>query len=551
MNKNLKKKFLKVKTILEQRSIQEIKSILKPKKTRAISKLKAYAKMISLLATTKIKKKSKSDIDYDVLETLQFKVEALQEKVRDLTNDCNFKENEIMKIKKMKRSRESSKKRGSLSQAFNKKTFKSNRKGITKLKFGKKSNFSKNTKFVERVIQDAKNREGKKSRCLTLNYLLKHITQIYQEMIKLDRDIIINIDFKQFIYDHFVQTLGTHKNTEIKFKQFVSTILKNQNILRVAVFSRFLGLVEFSNYSGSDLIVYIEGVKKMVDLRFIGFNIPSKETDKSILFPFNRCMEYFRISIERAYSDKPELQLMKEKLSNLIRQDPTNMNKNNGVADFDAFMMYMIEFYRTMVDKTQGFVKSAFDSADFNSSNKLSINEFMILYKYLEPNSYSEADIFKRFLDWADCKEDDEQKEAMSLDRFSEICYSEGIFSLQSQYSFLGVESKEEVLRQAKELQSNWGEVRQNYSELIDLADSSLDKKYWNRVILHLNMSMQSDSVVEKTGLSILILEKIMKEEMGGHQTTFGIEDITSSEDDEDDGYSESGSDIKDMDSNA
>lgn len=90
----------------------------------------------------------------------------------------------------------------------------------------------------------------------------------------------------------------------------------------------------------------------------------------------------------------------------LKQPDPTHRNKIGGVVDIDSFLSMMIEMYISTIAKTKEFVKYAFASADLDGSNKVTINEFLILYKHLEPKFYNEAELFIMFSKLADTAED-------------------------------------------------------------------------------------------------------------------------------------------------
>ena len=72
-----------------------------------------------------------------------------------------------------------------------------------------------------------------------------------------------------------------------------------------------------------------------------------------------------------------------------------------------------------------------------DGSNKLTIKEFMLLFKHLEPAHYKESFLFELFQKFSDVKEEEQQ--ALSLSKFSELCFSLGFFKLETQYKFLGI----------------------------------------------------------------------------------------------------------------
>jgi Ca2+-binding EF-hand superfamily protein len=106
------------------------------------------------------------------------------------------------------------------------------------------------------------------------------------------------------------------------------------------------------------------------------------------------------------------------------------MNKIGGCLDIDSFLNLVIESYLEIISKTTEYVKYAFSSADLDGSNKVTIQEFLILFKHLEPEHLNESDLFVLFHKISDTEEDG--KAAVSLQKFSEICFTRGLFLLET-----------------------------------------------------------------------------------------------------------------------
>lgn len=218
----------------------------------------------------------------------------------------------------------------------------------------------------------------------------------------------------------------------------------------------------------------------MNQLNYIGFNIPSRDSDQKIYFAYNRALEYFRHIIEQNYPGDPEIKSMRDKIARLKQEDPSGMNKQNGIIDYDAFIAKIIEFYRTMVEKTQEYVKYAFAAADLDGSLKLTMKEFLLLFKHVEPAHSNEAALFDLFSHQSD--EMEGESEAMSLVKFSELCFARGLFRLETQYSFLGIEKKDEIIFKFDKLIQVWADERNEYLKCIH-STSDIDKDYWREVI--------------------------------------------------------------------
>jgi hypothetical protein len=116
---------------------------------------------------------------------------------------------------------------------------------------------------------------------LSHKYTLKMMTQVYKALLKLDSKTLLLIKFPFFVFKFFIKKLGKSKRTEKKFYQFLLSIRQygREGCFRVNLFSKFMTLQEFSNYSEKEVYTYISGLKKINQFSSIGFDIPTNETD--------------------------------------------------------------------------------------------------------------------------------------------------------------------------------------------------------------------------------------------------------------------------------
>ena len=154
---------------------------------------------------------------------------------------------------------------------------------------------------------------------LSQKYTLKMMTQVYKALLKLDNKTLLTVNFPFFVFKFFSKKLGKSKRTEKKFYQFLLSIRQygREGCFRVNLFSKFMTLQEFSNYSELEVYVYISGLKKINQFNSIGFDIPSNETDQKHLVAFNRGLEYFKHLFESTEIDQSELKKMRDKVNKL------------------------------------------------------------------------------------------------------------------------------------------------------------------------------------------------------------------------------------------
>jgi len=107
------------------------------------------------------------------------------------------------------------------------------------------------------MIEETRQRTSKikKSEQISINSLMKHVSCIYKELLTLDDTTIIKMNFPNYVYDYFIKIFGLYKSTDMKFQQFLLTLKKHQQAIRVAVFCKFMQLYEFANYKPGELLV--------------------------------------------------------------------------------------------------------------------------------------------------------------------------------------------------------------------------------------------------------------------------------------------------------
>ena len=141
----------------------------------------------------------------------------------------------------------------------------------------------------------------------------------------------------------------------------------------------------------------------------------------------------------------------------------------NGIIDGDLFMTRVIKKFRLLVMRTKTFVINAFEACDLDGNGQLSLNEFIMLVRHIEPKKFDMKQVVMKFYEWADLKEESngegEDKASlnnMSFDNFALICNELSMFTEEAQKSFLGIESVNELISCffLNELGLNWKKMK-------------------------------------------------------------------------------------------
>lgn len=107
--------------------------------------------------------------------------------------------------------------------------------------------------------------QSKKKGMISKKTVLKHVSQLYMEKIKemKYKPEKKNQPMLEFIYDYYMNNFGFKKIAEPKFKGFIRSLKRFQDNFRIAMFTKFLGMHSFEQYSQDQLNKYLECLEYM------------------------------------------------------------------------------------------------------------------------------------------------------------------------------------------------------------------------------------------------------------------------------------------------
>ena len=82
------------------------------------------------------------------------------------------------------------------------------------------------------------------------------------------------------------------------------------------------------------------------------------------------------------------------------------------------------------MNRNKQYVIDAFKACDLDGSNTISVNEFILLNRYIEPRQFDLNICVKWFFDYADLIKDNEKN--MSFDKFAVVSTNFNLFSENS-----------------------------------------------------------------------------------------------------------------------
>lgn len=379
----------------------------------------------------------------------------------------------------------------------------------------KKQLFKKNKAYK---ILDSVRKAKKLKNSLPVKSILKLITQIYNERVKemKNNSSKSNSPLIEFIYDYYLHSFGFPKIAEPKYKAFLAGVKNNLKIWRINLFSRFIGLSSETNaYNMDQFYQYIDGLK-FLQASNIGLNITQKDHERRYMLPYLRCSDYLKRFCDLFNLKTEEVVELRNNFDRLKQSDFTGKNKA-GVIDQDRFLHLILENYTIFITRTKQFVKNAFKAADLDGNGLCSKDEFQMLWKYINPESYDEEKASKIFDDRADDYQNDNEP-AMKMERFSVVAAENRLFQEQKQFQFIGVKNKKQLIDIYKKLEGSWAEKKDSLRQLF--KNLKLTGKYsediiegWIEVIDEIDKEIVLGN--ERNNPTLLISLKILELETG------------------------------------
>jgi len=290
------------------------------------------------------------------------------------------------------------------------------------------------------------------------------------------------------------------------------SLKKYLHIVRINLFARFMGLLENkANYSVDEFNKYIDGIDFIQNSK-MGNTISNNEVDAKHYTPFLRILEYVKtfaegkINMEEYTEFKREFEPLKENDSKYINR--------YGIIDIDLSMTKVLSKYRLICNRTKGFVVNAFRAADLDGDRLCNLQEFFLLYRYIEAEKYDKEfceHLFKSYSDGGSGKEI-----TMSFDKFTVLCVEYQLFSDQQQDKFLIITSKEEVEKQYQDLRSNWWDKTLDLRKSLKMLEKcpQVEKDYWLRILDCIEERINRENQEGNLNKPILIAFKILCSEV-------------------------------------
>lgn len=166
------------------------------------------------------------------------------------------------------------------------------------------------------------------------------------------------------------------------------------------------------------------------------------------------------------------------------------------------------------MNRTKTYVVNAFKAADLDGNKMCNLSEFVLLYRHIESDKFSEDEVIKLFEDSADIVKESEKN--MSFEKFTSISVDFQLFSDAQQDKFLQIKSGVELEDRFKLLQTNWDFSKKTLLEHLDDLKNNLDASIhenWMNILSVLETRITTEQEVSEIK-PVLIAFKIMNDEL-------------------------------------
>ncbi|KRX02725.1 hypothetical protein PPERSA_01842 [Pseudocohnilembus persalinus] len=372
-----------------------------------------------------------------------------------------------------------------------------------KLKFKKKGDFFHFNMFQRAQKMSLKNKQNnpgtiivtkirdgiiKKGHYLSLKFVLKQISQLYDERIRMIRENRVDedLDMPIFCFQKFMQYFG--------FKSVAESKLDN-----------------VQNLTQSEMIKYFNALEFIKNISKYGTAINNLESDLTYNVPYLKVVDYIRVHLEPVFA-QDQLNEIKNWVENNKLQDLNFQYNNQQYLEFDNFMNEVLKRYRTILKSAQQHAIHAFQAADLDGNGTISLSEFLTLYRHIESNKFNFDEVLDLFERQADVVTEGEKN--LSFDKFTSLCVEKRIFSEKVQNLFIVVMNEEQVREKYLILKTNFEkEKREIQSNLNQLKEYVLPETYENWILIldNLQKRMEQANVDQKP---TLLGHKVLKNEL-------------------------------------
>ncbi|KAL4486122.1 hypothetical protein ABPG72_012175 [Tetrahymena utriculariae] len=390
------------------------------------------------------------------------------------------------------------------------------KKEVTAFQLGKKINieweFQKQQNSGKQIVEKAKNKKmAKFHNFMTVKTVLKQISILYNErmIVTKENNNYKDIEFSNFVYNFYSAQYGVKKISDQKFLILILSIKKYSQILRINMFSRFLGLQEGNmNFTTDELNKYIDVLDFINNISQAGTNFTNNESEQRYLVPYIKVVHY--ISQFGDTRMKPEEnQELRREVESIKFMD----SSKTAVLDFDQFMSGMLTTYKILVNRAKQYVINAFNACDLDGNKKCNFNEWSLLNRHIEPDKFDDDQIIQIFEDNADIKEENGEKN-LSFDKFAVVSLEYELFSDEAQDRYLEITNPLQFKIKYDSLMQIWPsksiEIQKRFYNLQNIDEET--KEEWLNIIKvleeKLNTVVFSNSNVKPLLIAYTILDR-------------------------------------------
>ncbi|CAD8097304.1 unnamed protein product [Paramecium sonneborni] len=309
--------------------------------------------------------------------------------------------------------------------------------------------------FINQLHQDFKLNPNQVENTLTIQNSLKQISLFYKE--KLDS----KYPLYAICYEYYMNQYGLKNVAEQKMTQFCQSLIVYQQNYRIKLFARFLQL--YDNISNDDFEFYIQSLNQLDEHQNSQNLISCTPSQDCVMVLFQKV--------------KQQLQIFNNTGKELIDKLMVNIKNIKGeqYLDLDQYYLEALEQFQFIRKIQNDNFNQLFLAIDVNDDQKISQNEFNILYSLIEDNK----NILKyKKLFQLECQ----NCEGLNFYQFGVFCMHNNLFTKQKQDKFFFSNQAEQSLIQLK---ITWGHQRKIISQR--LRDSNNFTQYYQDLIRKLD----------------------------------------------------------------
>ena len=259
--------------------------------------------------------------------------------------------------------------------------------------------------------------------------------------------------FIDYAQQYLLSKYGNKNFANTKLAQLVKAVIVHQNIVRVNVFGSFLGA---TNTDMVDCVSFYIKMLGFITLSQMGINVNNKEDSDSMIFPFVRGLEFAREYFECSLT-KQQFKEISNAIEKIKENDTKKINRS-GLVNSEKLFNILVVQYKLSISKVKNSVRDLFFGANLNSDKEISISEFDMMYRAVEPSTYNTKDTKELFSLYA--KED----QMLSFKEFVSMCTEKKLFTDEAQLKLLYFNKEEEFYKCVKAIKENFDKISKEIS---------------------------------------------------------------------------------------